>query len=221
MDALQGSTLEETFRHPDAEGPGLQAAQIADALLRGVDRCHQQQVLILGLCPSAVWVCSPMSGSRVSILDWSSAERFVVESAELSTFCEERRKGGPKGHPVFVRCDTYQEVPWTDLLPLHHVRSLLASKAQAARGSQKSSNSLGVQPLVSRTVSVQGHCSLHYASLEQLHKLILSFEDANLAPPAAQSWGKDRLGAAAIVDDLTVHWHEKGDGYAQTGVPVT
>eukprot|EP00397_Hematodinium_sp_SG-2012_P010853 GEMP01010979.1.p1 GENE.GEMP01010979.1~~GEMP01010979.1.p1 ORF type:complete len:684 (+),score=133.06 GEMP01010979.1:244-2052(+) len=78
LELLDGETLVTTFNSiiQGERGPMsmLEAAEIADDLLSGVDKCHAMEVLNFNLQPDTIWLHPPLRGCRVKIIDWELAE---------------------------------------------------------------------------------------------------------------------------------------------------
>lgn len=212
MDLLQGSTLQTRFQDI-AEGQAepmfeLEAAELGYSLLTGMDACHQQQVFNLGLCPEHVWVGPDLDGSRIRILDWSHAEvgAASVDNSQVQAIGDMRRKGQLRGNgrPLFYTTSGNVEVQPSEIWAC--ARKRIGKQLQSLTAMSN--------------LSIFGHGSLYYMSMEQLYCAIRSFQKETSTLRPEQTWHQDSVGAVVKVEGQVAHWFQKGDGFIQTSLPV-
>jgi len=213
MELLQGESLAVRFEAVQDERAAqvtfLEAMEIADGLLMGVDACHQHQALNLGLRPDTVWIAPPLSGTRVRLIDWQHAQlpNLRTLSPEVAVLAQARQHEQSEIIPTLTH-------------GTNDSTSCATSSVQTRIGvcSQDAVKLPGAgRPFPN--LCVKNGSALYYMASEQLYRLIASNE-AEQEVQSKWEWSSQRTGAGATITGRIVHWCQNSDGVVQTAMPV-
>jgi len=202
IELLQGQTLSQRFKEAQRSQEEelithLEATEIADALLKGVDQCHQLNIINLGIRPDTIWLSPPLSAARIRILNWEHAQGF-------------------NGQTVGSEFEHWTKNLWRETrLEGHKAKppKLLRGKTSEFSTSKKAPS--GAFP----NLFMEGVGGLYYMPMEQLYS-VLSSHEAEGVPHDRWEWYAQKTGPAAKIDGQVVHWWQKGNGLVQTAEPV-
>jgi len=213
MELLQGKTLAARFQEVqsgrsdcdyDDEISGLEAMEIADTLLKGVDQCHQQNIINLSIRPDTIWISPPLSAARVRILHWENARGLNGQAVnlEFKLLLPDQRDSQTKEVLQLARGN--------------HNSDISASEFQATCGVPSRGCKID-QPFPNLFVKDVG--ALYYMPMEQLYSLLASHQMDGV-PRDKWDWSQDKVGSSVKIDGQAVYWWQKGNGLVQTAMPV-